>query len=85
MESKIRTLGKPGSYGDCRIHCTDLYDNPNRGQAESVSPRDRRDGGRTDFAEHIPDGTEPWSNRENESGKSDAVGTDDEQPENVAE
>ena len=58
-----------------------LYDNPDRGQAESVSPRDRRDGGRTDFAEHIPDGTEPWSNRENESGKSDAVGTDDEQPE----
>ena len=49
-----------------------------RGQAEQLSSRDRRDGESTDLGEYIPDGTEPWGIGEAESRESDAVGTDDE-------
>jgi len=55
-----------------------LYDDTDRGQAEQLSSRDRRDGEGTDLGEYIPDGTEPWGIGEDESRESDAVGTDDE-------
>ena len=55
-----------------------VHDDTDRGQAEQLSSRDRRDGESTDLGEYIPDGTEPWGNGEVESRESDAVGTDDE-------
>ena len=55
-----------------------VHDDTDRGQAEQLSSRDRRDGESADLGEYIPDGTEPWGNGEDESRESDAVGTDDE-------
>ena len=55
-----------------------VHDDTDRGQAEQLSSRDRRDGESTDLGEYIPDGTEPWGIGEAESRESDAVGTDDE-------
>ena len=55
-----------------------VHDDTDRGQAEQLSSRDRRDGESADLGEYIPDGTEPWGIGEAESRESDAVGTDDE-------
>lgn len=56
-----------------------LHDDSDRGQAEQLSSRDRRDSESTDRDEYIPDGTEPWGIGEDENREPDVVGTDDEQ------
>ena len=60
-----------------------LHDHTDRGTVESVSARDRRDGEDTDRDEYIPDGTEPWGKRADESRGSDEVGADDEQHQGI--
>ena len=55
-----------------------VHDDSDRGQAEQLSSRDRRDGESADRDEYIPDGTEPWGIGEDESREPDAVGADDE-------
>ena len=61
-----------------------LHDHTDRGTVESVSARDRRDGKDTDRDEYIPDGTEPWGKRADESRGSDEVGADDEQHQGIS-
>ena len=55
-----------------------LYDTADHGEAERTSARGGGSGEGTDLGEYIPDGTEPWSDRADESREPDAVGTDDE-------
>ncbi len=56
-----------------------LHDARDSGEAERASSRDRGSGEDADLREHITDGTEPWRDGTDESGRSDEVGTDDEQ------
>jgi N12 class adenine-specific DNA methylase/adenine-specific DNA methylase len=61
-----------------------LHDHTDRGTVESVFARDRRDGKDTDRDEYIPDGTEPWGKRADESRGSNEVGADDEQHQGIS-
>ena len=54
-------------------------DDGNRSEIESSSVRDRPSGEQTDFGEYEPTGDEPWGNGADESGRSDGLGSDDEQ------
>ena len=61
-----------------------LHDHTDRGTVESVSTRDRRESESADRNEYIPDGTEPWGIGEDESREPDAVGSNDEQLEELS-
>ena len=61
-----------------------LHDDSDGGQAEQLPSRDRRDGEDTDRGEYVPDGTEPWGKRADESRGSDEVGADDEQHQGIS-
>ena len=54
-------------------------DDGNRSEIESSSVRDRPSGEQADFGEYEPTGDEPWGNGADESGRSDGLGSDDEQ------
>lgn len=61
-----------------------LHDHTDGGTAESVSTRDRRESESADRNECIPDGTEPWGIGEDESREPVAVGSNDEQLEELS-
>lgn len=60
-----------------------LYDAVDSGKAEQAFARSGGGGEDTDFADYIPDGTEPWGNGANESGRPDEMGADDEWAESI--
>lgn len=57
----------------------DVHDDTDRGAAEPIFARDRRDGEGADRDEYIPDGTEPWGDGADESRRSAEMDADNEQ------
>lgn len=57
----------------------DLHDPSDRGQAERSPVRSGADSTESAFGDYVPDGTEPWGDGGTESDRSNEVGSDDEQ------
>lgn len=60
-----------------------VYHPVDRGETHRASARNRADGENDAFAPYAADGREPWGERADESGESDALGAGDEQHQSV--
>ena len=60
-----------------------IHDAADAVPAEQTSARDRADGEDDAFAPYAADGREPWGERADESGESDALGAGDEQHQSI--